>query len=220
MCYIGGAIIISSSKSFIETISSTYPGRASINPILDLFITLLSMGEQGYRKLLTERKQYSELFRDQLNQININGSQLKLLTSPRNTISIGVSLDNISYCNKEGIESTISFIGSMLFQRNVSGCRVINSNSDKVTNISGYEFKNWGSHCNNYPSNYFTVACSIGIQQKDITLFTDKLDKVLNKCLKSMSSSPINNNLDIKTTLHQQNDEKNDDNTLAHSSSI
>jgi O-phospho-L-seryl-tRNASec:L-selenocysteinyl-tRNA synthase len=30
-------------------------GRASISPILDLFITLLSLGASGYKKLLQER---------------------------------------------------------------------------------------------------------------------------------------------------------------------
>jgi O-phospho-L-seryl-tRNASec:L-selenocysteinyl-tRNA synthase len=34
-----------------------YPGRASMSPTLDLFITMLSMGSDGYKAMLKERKQ-------------------------------------------------------------------------------------------------------------------------------------------------------------------
>ena len=56
-----------------------------------------------------------------------------------------------------------------------------NRNFKKITNISGYEFQNWGSHCNNYPYSYFTIACTIGITEKDINLFIDRLQKCLYK---------------------------------------
>ena len=57
MVPVGGAIVATSQDSkFIDEISRSYPGRASIAPILDLFITLLSMGIKGYKSLLKERK--------------------------------------------------------------------------------------------------------------------------------------------------------------------
>lgn len=52
MVPVGGSIIFSPTKEIIQNISSLYPGRASGGPILDLFITLLSMGKQGYLDLL------------------------------------------------------------------------------------------------------------------------------------------------------------------------
>ena len=41
----------------IKEISEIYPGRGSSAPIIDLFITLLSMGKSGLKKLLEERKE-------------------------------------------------------------------------------------------------------------------------------------------------------------------
>lgn len=58
MVPVGGSIIASYNLFFNITsaISSFYPGRASISPILDLFITLLHLGKKGFTDLLTERK--------------------------------------------------------------------------------------------------------------------------------------------------------------------
>lgn len=44
-------------------VGKSYAGRASSGPCLDLFITLLSMGEQGWRRLLAERETLVEPFR-------------------------------------------------------------------------------------------------------------------------------------------------------------
>jgi O-phospho-L-seryl-tRNASec:L-selenocysteinyl-tRNA synthase len=41
---VGGAVICSASKQLLNEIAGLYPGRASAAPVLDLFITLLSMG--------------------------------------------------------------------------------------------------------------------------------------------------------------------------------
>lgn len=38
---VGGSIVFSTNKKLIETLSSNYPGRAGINSVLDLFISLL-----------------------------------------------------------------------------------------------------------------------------------------------------------------------------------
>jgi hypothetical protein len=43
-------------NSFCDLIRSDDPGRASSSPIMDVFITLLSMGKTGYLSLLKERK--------------------------------------------------------------------------------------------------------------------------------------------------------------------
>lgn len=44
-------------------VGKSYAGRASVGPCLDLFITLLSMGEEGWRRLLAEREALVEPFR-------------------------------------------------------------------------------------------------------------------------------------------------------------
>jgi len=56
MVPVGGVIIASPNPTVIDSISKTYPGRASGSPILDLFVTLLQMGTTNYITLLRERK--------------------------------------------------------------------------------------------------------------------------------------------------------------------
>jgi len=94
MVPVGGAIISSSNPLIIEAIAKLYPGRASISPILDLFITLLSMGEDGLLGLWKERLRLLPLLTEKLrNFATLNGE--KLLISPKNSISIGISCDSL-----------------------------------------------------------------------------------------------------------------------------
>jgi O-phospho-L-seryl-tRNASec:L-selenocysteinyl-tRNA synthase len=181
MVPVGGAIVASPSSAFLQMISATYPGRASISPIMDLFITFLSMGETGYRHLLTERRRLLPIFREKL-EVLCSKYHLQLLSAPSNTISYAVSLDSLPRD-----ERGLSFLGSMLFQRNVSGCRVIQQSS-KTTSFCGITFQNWGSHHVSYPHSYFTAACAMGMQEDEIDCFVDRLDKVLHKYLKAKVS--------------------------------
>jgi O-phospho-L-seryl-tRNASec:L-selenocysteinyl-tRNA synthase len=48
----------------------------------------------------------------------------------------------------------------------------------KEKDISGLMFKNFGSHSNNYPLAYLTVASAIGVTKNDIDIFIKKLDKI------------------------------------------
>lgn len=56
MVPVGGAIIAGPNENFISAIAKNYPGRASGSPVLDLFVTLLTLGRNGYEGLLQERK--------------------------------------------------------------------------------------------------------------------------------------------------------------------
>ena len=308
MVPVGGAIVWSPNKKFIDNLSSTYPGRANMNPILDLFITLLSMGEVGYRNLLESREYLYKQLIQKLSDVILLYPKIKILDSSKNYISIGISLPDIisddiininndnhdNYNNdlpfhsninitpahddklvtkfskdditttksptrtsssaKSSSSSSNTFFGSMLFRRNVSGCRVVdntssaslstssslsasassnnhpnkqehqqnqleeeqeeerddnNRNLKKITNISGYEFQNWGSHCNNYPYSYFTIACSIGITEKDINLFIDRLQKCLYKYYHKDNQDDKDHKDDInKDNIYDKNDDK------------
>jgi O-phospho-L-seryl-tRNASec:L-selenocysteinyl-tRNA synthase len=236
MVPVGGAIITSPDSSVVDQIAANYPGRASAAPIIDLFITLLSMGESGYKHLLQEREKSYAALRSGLERFATKYQQY-LLPSPKNSISIGCSLmfthkirrdhtsletslsspvittngavtTDISDLNQSDIIKTntndekngfkddddverkllenITFFGSMLFQRNVSGCRVV-AQSNKVTSINGYNFRNWGSHHDNYPSSYFTAASAIGITDNDVEVFINKLESCVIKFLKMKS---------------------------------
>ncbi|GFO47619.1 O-phosphoseryl-tRNA(sec) selenium transferase [Plakobranchus ocellatus] len=74
----------------------------------------------------------------------------------------------------------------MLFTRFVSGTRVVAPGND-VT-ISGYLFKNFGSHSNNYPCAYLTAAAAIGMKKNDVDMFISRLEKVLSKCKSSLEA--------------------------------
>jgi len=58
---VGGAVVASPDKSFVRRIAQAYPGRASNAPMVDLFITLLSLGTRGYEALLRRRRVCAEL---------------------------------------------------------------------------------------------------------------------------------------------------------------
>ena len=182
MVPVGGAIVTSSSPEFIRSLSSMYPGRANATPILDLFITLLAMGERKYRELLEER---TTLFQKMLEGLEPIASKYgeKIIVSPRNAISVAVSLAGLDARQDAATDKTktgATYLGSMLFQRSVSGCRVV-ARSSKITKIEASEFNGWGSHVAGYPCSYFTAACAIGQTEEDVNLFLARLDKVMNK---------------------------------------
>jgi O-phospho-L-seryl-tRNASec:L-selenocysteinyl-tRNA synthase len=78
-----------------------------------------------------------------------------------------------------------SQIGSQLFYRCISGPRVVKRNSQKE--VVGIKFPGYGSHTNDYPSHYLTMACAIGITRDDIDQFVQILDKTLDKLRKEGS---------------------------------
>lgn len=274
MVPVGGAIISCPDPKMVSQISMLYPGRASISPILDLFITFLSMGEEGLQRMWKERQRLVLIMTEKLKCFAQRRGE-RIIESPRNSISIGVTLDTLSIkktissdtgdsitardnamkssegsvdgslhtSNQDQPSATttndanatataavtaaatatatvhlaevtsssltqppsappialsegavqlktagstrsntesITFLGSMLFQRNVSGCRVV-PQSDSVTVINGVKFISWGAHMSHYPVSYFTAACSIGLTEDEIILFIDRIDRVWKK---------------------------------------
>jgi O-phospho-L-seryl-tRNASec:L-selenocysteinyl-tRNA synthase len=154
----------------IERVSKAYPGRASGSPCLDLFITLLSMGERRFRALLAEREALFVYARAKLAETVAPFGE-RVLETPRNRISIGMTLSSVP-------AAQVAHFGAQLFARNVSGARAIDCVETK--RIDGVEFRGWGSSCDSYKCAYFTVAVAIGSQQSDIdTLCATKLTKLM-----------------------------------------
>lgn len=183
---VGGAIVISPREAVIRAVSKVYAGRASSAPILDLFITLLSMGLTGYKKLLQDRQELVKEFETRMQQV-ANSHGERLLSCPKNTISFGITLDRLNggnggdYGNDDGdgvTKSTMtpSLFGSMLFTRCVSGTRVV-SNDGGTKIIEGQEFRGFGSSTNDYPHSYLTAACAIGLTKDEMNEFFSRLDK-------------------------------------------
>ena len=208
MVPVGGAIVLSPSADCIKKLSAMYPGRASMSPICDLFITLLAMGESGWRQLLTQRSRVYAYMHDGLNKLAAEFGE-RILCSPRNGISVGVSLGRLDHMlrakaeaeaaiedadaveaigavegeskskkKKMSVSERVTFLGSMLFQRSVSGCRVV-PYTTSGKKVDGSDFISWGAHYNEYPVSYFTAACAVGVDEAEIDTFLKRLEKVL-----------------------------------------
>ncbi len=172
---VGGACIASCSdkygKPLIAKVSATYPGRASVSPILDLFCTLLSLGADGWTALLDARHALLPSFRRRLASVAEAHGE-RLLATPNNSISMAVSLTS------GGGGRPPTAMGASLWVRLVSGARIV-APSSKRKEVAGVSFANYGSHCDEYPTPYFTVACALGVREDEVQLFLKRLDKTL-----------------------------------------
>jgi O-phospho-L-seryl-tRNASec:L-selenocysteinyl-tRNA synthase len=172
MVPVGGAIIASTNENFIDEVSQIYAGRGSMSSVMDVFITLLSLGENGWLGLLKERETLVKEFISE-GEVLAKKYNEKILKTKANEISFVMTLDHFE---------NPSLIGSKLFYRNISGPKVVTNDSKKE--VCGVKFQGYGSHCNNYPHNYLTMACAIGIQKEEIKEFFSRLEKVLEECSK------------------------------------
>lgn len=169
---VGGAVVASCSKEFgrplLKKVSATYPGRASVSPILDLFCTLLHLGGEGWARLLAERQKLLPDFKAKLAALALAHGE-RLLHTPNNSISMAVTL--------AASARPPTAMGGALFVRLISGARIVAPSKPK--SVAGMTFRNYGSHHDAYPAVYLTVACALGITQPEIDLFLKKLDKTL-----------------------------------------
>jgi O-phospho-L-seryl-tRNASec:L-selenocysteinyl-tRNA synthase len=185
---VGGALILSPNDHVISCISKNYPGRASASPVVDLFITLLSMGLNGYKGILEERQRLVEKFRNKFHALALKFEE-RLLDCPRNTISFGITLDRLvnDDNNDDGEDDDngkkktkkrnvkITKFGSMLFTRCISGTRVVPTN--EIKSISGHTFEGFGSSTEDYPYSYMTAACAVGMSEMEMNEFFIRLEK-------------------------------------------
>lgn len=182
----GGAIVTSSHEEIIQNVGKVYAGRASSSPIVDLFITLLSMGLNGYVGMLNDRNKAVENFSKRLAEVAETHGE-RLLQCPCNTISFGITLDSLARPKEESEDETayllrvrkeISAFGAMLFSRCVSGTRVIPRLEEK--SMGGQQlFAGFGSSHDAYPHAYMTAACAIGVNPSEVDEFFVRLDKTL-----------------------------------------
>lgn len=166
---VGGSIVVAFDEKILANVSKSYPGRASSSQSLDVFMTLLSLGREGYMKLVNERKEMFSYLNDKLKILAASHNE-RVLISKNNPISLAMTLKNFH---------NPTMIGSMLFTRSVSGVRVITTTELKT--IDGYEFIGWGSHSSISNSAYLTAAASLGITKVEIDTFIEKFGRVLLK---------------------------------------
>jgi hypothetical protein len=70
-----------------------------------------------------------------------------------------------------------SFLGSMLFMRCVSGTRVVTRGGAK--SVGPLKFQGYGASVDDYPTDYLTAACALGVTRSELDDFLSKLDKTL-----------------------------------------
>jgi O-phospho-L-seryl-tRNASec:L-selenocysteinyl-tRNA synthase len=172
---VGGAIVSGPRAEMIDCVSKTYAGRASSSQTLDVLMTLLSLGKQGYvNGLVRDRKDNFNYLKEALTTFTEQHKTGAVrLESKNNKISIALSLTSLS-------SDRATMLGSMLFTRGISGCRVVSG--AEVKTIDGYTFPQWGAHTDaplEHP--YLTAAASLGITRPEIDRFVAKLGKVLHE---------------------------------------
>lgn len=175
---IGGALVYSANAELVNKVAKNYPGRASISPILDVFVSFLEIGKNKYIELIKERKAKYNVLWSRMENVAKKFNE-RLLCIKNNKISIGMTLGNVvkeaGTCKKEDITE----IGAMFYSRQISGVRVV-TESNKEYDIGGYKFKNYGSSCEKYTClPYFTFACAIGISDWEIEEFANKFEKII-----------------------------------------
>ena len=153
---------------------AAYPGRASAAPIHDLFITFLSMGEAGWKGLLQQRKTVYKSLQEGLTQLATKHGE-RVLNTKGNPISFAMSLNGM--CETEKERSEITFLGAMLFSRNISGARVVSGLEHKK--VGPFEFDGFGAHSNCYPVPYLNAAAAIGMTEEDVSTFLARLEITL-----------------------------------------
>lgn len=172
---VGGAVIGSFDKTLLDRISKMYPGRASASSVMDVMITLLSLGMAGYKQLIAQRKEMYSYLKEELGKLATRHGE-RLLDTKGNPISMAMTLQCLSHQHDN---KQVTMLGSVLFLRNVSGTRVITTTDSK--HIVSHKFEGWGAHNSNYRVPYLTAAAALGMKRSDVDAFIQRLDKALTK---------------------------------------
>ncbi|XP_064554201.1 O-phosphoseryl-tRNA(Sec) selenium transferase [Drosophila montana] len=178
---VGGAIVASCDEQLLQHLASSYAGRASSSQTLDVFMTLLSLGQRGYQALLQERQQNFQYLKQRLQQFAAEHGEI-VPQSNNNQISLALTVSTLRALGAD--ERSVTQLGAMLHSRGVSGVRVVTVGQTK--SIDGYEFKHFGSHHDLLEVPYLTVAAALGIRRSEI----DKFFVILDKCWTQLKKAP------------------------------
>ncbi|UXM85251.1 O-phosphoseryl-tRNA(Sec) selenium transferase [Methanococcus aeolicus] len=167
---IGGGIIYSKDKEFINEISKTYPGRACATPIVNTLVSLLSIGLNNYKELMKQQKESRKLLHDLLVELANNTNNKVLNIDSPLSICITTNSDPVEIAGK-------------LYNLRITGPRGVRS-SDKFGNC----------YLGNFPYDYVVMNAAIGIKNKDIINAVDKLKYSMAKNKNIMSGEKNGNN--------------------------
>ncbi|KAF0984068.1 hypothetical protein FDP41_007983 [Naegleria fowleri] len=205
MVPVGGAVVASGGEceEFVDKVSKLYAGRANMSPILDLFMTLLSMGERRWKELLSEREELFQYFISKFkteettpsensnaihSSLSENSQSSAIHVHTKQSLTVNTTAPSQQLITGSNSRNQISFalslhlskeqalrLGGRLFYRNCTGPRVVLKDTTKT--VVGIDFVGYGAHTNEYPHHYITLACAIGIQKCEIDSFFDIFNK-------------------------------------------
>jgi O-phospho-L-seryl-tRNASec:L-selenocysteinyl-tRNA synthase len=166
---------------------------------MDMFISMLEVGLEGYKLLLKNRKSNFDILKTEISKWADSVGESVILNY-RNRISLAVTLRKI------GVKSAQE-LGAWLYRKGVMGARVVvQSEKEKETEkeetqknpkkeikwtntkkINNLIFRNFGGHTNDekykgFP--YMTLAAAIGSEEKEIHDLVKRLNNVYQKMMK------------------------------------
>ena len=159
----------------VGAVNAAYPGRASADPILDVFVTLLGLGREGWEALLAEREALVPHLKAVLADVAFRHGE-RVLDTPDNPISMGMTLRTL-LPSGSATAATVTALGSMLFTRCCSGPRAVPV--DECRTVEGHVFRGWMAHAADYPHPYLAAACALGVTRQEIDTFAVRLDRAL-----------------------------------------
>ncbi len=154
---VGGAVIASPNENIITKISQAYAGRASASPIVNFLISMLSLGINGYQKLIEEQQKNRKILEEKLKETahKINERVLDIF----NPVAVAISLTNLKV-------KQLYALGGALYNLRVTGPRVYNPDESV-----------FGTCCKSYPTPYIVMNAAIGAEEKDITSAVERFEK-------------------------------------------
>ncbi|NHJ22313.1 MAG: O-phosphoseryl-tRNA(Sec) selenium transferase [Candidatus Lokiarchaeota archaeon] len=154
---VGGAIIASPNEEIITKISQAYAGRASATPVVNFLISMLSLGIEGYQKLLEEQQINRTILKEKLEEVakKIDEKILDVF----NPVAVAMSLNNLK-------KDQLFALGGALYNLRVTGPRVYNPEE----NI-------FGTCCADYTTPYIVLNAAIGAKSQDIILAIERFEK-------------------------------------------
>ena len=156
---VGGAVITSPYSNLIGAISKCYAGRASASPVVQLLVSLLSMGKQGYFSRIEIQKQNRKILEETLT--NVAKECNEHIIECNNPVSCAMSLKNVK-------SEKIQDLGGVLYNLRVTGPRIINIHKDP-----------FGSCTTEMKWPYVVMNAAIGVKKEHIVEAVNRLKRAI-----------------------------------------
>jgi O-phosphoseryl-tRNA(Sec) selenium transferase, SepSecS len=88
------------------------------------------------------------------------------------------------------VQRRVTQLGAMLWQRRVSGVRVVARGASQT--VAGVHFEGYGSSCSKYCHHYMTAAAAIGATEEDVDGFVAKLRECYRLCQRRAATAERN----------------------------